>query len=283
MHRKGYELATIIVVTSGKGGVGKTTSSAAISSGLALRGHKTVVIDFDIGLRNLDIIMGCERRVVYDFVNVINKEATLNQTLIKDKRVPDLYILPASQTRDKDALTLEGVERVLNDLSKDFEYIVCDSPAGIEAGALMAMYFADHAVVVTNPEVSSVRDSDRILGLLASKTKRAIDGKEPIKEHLLLTRYDPERVIRGEMLSVEDVKEILAIPLIGVIPESKAVLKASNTGTPVILDEVSDAGLAYRDAIARFLGEDKPMRFVTNERKGLLKRLFSKNREDVLA
>lgn len=276
-------MAKIIVVTSGKGGVGKTTTSAAISSGLALKGHKTVVVDFDIGLRNLDIIMGCERRVVYDFINVINGEASLNQALIKDKRIPQLYILPASQTRDKDALTIAGVEKVLNELAKEFEYIICDSPAGIETGAHMAMYFADHAIVVTNPEVSSVRDSDRILGILASKTKRAVDNKTPVQEHLLLTRYDPERVEKGEMLSVEDVKEILAIPLIGVVPESKAVLKASNTGTPVILDETSDAGIAYQDAIARFLGESRPMRFISTERKGILRRLFSKNKEDVPA
>ncbi len=274
-------MATIIVVTSGKGGVGKTTSSAAISSGLALLGHKTAVIDFDIGLRNLDIIMGCERRVVYDFINVINGEATLKQALIKDKHTPNLFILPASQTRDKDALKLEGVEKVLKDLSEEFEYIVCDSPAGIESGAHMAMYFADHAIIVTNPEVSSVRDSDRILGLLASKTQRAIQGKDPIQEHLLITRYDPERVERGEMLSVQDIKDILAIPLIGIIPESKAVLKASNTGTPVIFDEQSDAGSAYQDAIARFLGEDKPMRFINTERKGLLRRLFGKQKEGV--
>ncbi|ABQ55129.1 TPA: septum site-determining protein MinD [Legionella pneumophila] len=274
-------MAKIIVITSGKGGVGKTTSSAAISSGLALLGHKTVVIDFDIGLRNLDIIMGCERRVVYDFINVINGEANLNQALIKDKRVPNLCILPASQTRDKDALTLEGVEKTLNELAKDFDFIICDSPAGIETGALMAMYFADHAIVVTNPEVSSVRDSDRILGILASKTKRAIENKAPVQEHLLLTRYDPERVERGEMLSVTDVKEILAIPLIGVIPESKSVLKASNTGTPVILDESSDAGIAYQDAIARFLGEERPMRFISIDKKGLFRRLFSKNKEEV--
>ncbi len=280
-NRMGSALAKIIVITSGKGGVGKTTSSAAISSGLALLGHKTVVIDFDIGLRNLDIIMGCERRVVYDFVNVINGEASLNQALIKDKRIANLYILPASQTRDKDALTLDGVEKVLKELSKDFDYIICDSPAGIETGALMAMYFADHAIVVTNPEVSSVRDSDRILGILASKTKRAIENETPIQEHLLLTRYDPERVERGDMLSVNDVKEILAIPLIGVIPESKSVLKASNTGTPVVLDETSDAGIAYQDAIARFLGEEKPMRFISNDRKGLLRRLFGKNKEEL--
>ncbi len=274
-------MAKIIVVTSGKGGVGKTTSSAAIAAGLAMLGHKTVVIDFDIGLRNLDLIMGCERRVVYDFINVINGEANLKQTLIKDKRLPLLSILPASQTRDKDALTIEGVEKILKELSEEFAYIVCDSPAGIESGAMLAMYFADEAIIVTNPEVSSVRDSDRILGILASKTKRAIEGNTPIIEHLLLTRYDPERVEKGEMLSVQDVKDILAIPLIGIIPESKAVLKASNTGTPVILDESSDASHAYQDAIARFLGEARPMRFVTNERKGLLRRIFGKNKEDV--
>ncbi len=228
-------MAKVIVVTSGKGGVGKTTSSAAIGTGLALKGFKTVIIDFDIGLRNLDLIMGCERRVVYDFVNVINGESNLNQALIKDKRVDKLFILPASQTRDKDALTREGVERVLNELKKDFDYIVCDSPAGIEAGAMMAMYFADEAIVTTNPEVSSVRDSDRILGILHSKSKRAEEGLESVKEHLLLTRYNPERVEKGEMLSVEDVQEILAIKLLGVIPESQAVLSASNSGQPVIL------------------------------------------------
>ena len=272
-------MATIIVITSGKGGVGKTTTSAAISAGLALKGYKTVVIDFDIGLRNLDIIMGCERRVVYDFVNVINKEANLRQALIKDKRIPNLFILPASQTRDKDALNLNGVESVLNEMSKDFDYIICDSPAGIETGALMAMHFADHAIIVTNPEVSSVRDSDRILGILASKTKRAIEGQTPIKEHLLITRYDSERVERGEMLSMQDVLDILAIPLIGIIPESKAVLKASNTGTPVILDDNSDAGVAYQDAIERFLGETVPFKFVHQERKGILRRIFGKARE----
>jgi len=267
-------LAKIIVITSGKGGVGKTTSSAAFATGLALRGFKTVVIDFDVGLRNLDLIMGCERRVVYDFVNVINGEANLTQALIKDKRVENLFILPASQTRDKDALTDAGVERVLQELQKDFDYIVCDSPAGIERGALMALYHADAAIVVTNPEVSSVRDSDRILGILASKSKRAEQNLEPIKEHLLLTRYSPQRVESGEMLSVDDVKEILAIPLLGIIPESQAVLRASNQGVPVALDEQSDAGQAYRDAVARFLGEDVPMRFVKAEKKGLLKRLF---------
>lgn len=237
-------MAKILVVTSGKGGVGKTTTSAAIGTGLALRGFKTVIVDFDVGLRNLDLIMGCERRVVYDFVNVVNGEATLTQALIKDKRLENLHVLAASQTRDKDALTKEGVEKVMAELRKDFEYIICDSPAGIEKGAHLAMYFADEAIVVTNPEVSSVRDSDRMLGLLASKSQRAEKGEEPIKEHLLLTRYNPERVTKGEMLGVDDVEEILAIRLLGVIPESQAVLKASNQGVPVILDEQSDAGQA---------------------------------------
>ena len=267
-------MAKIIVVTSGKGGVGKTTTSAAISTGLAQRGHKTAVIDFDVGLRNLDLIMGCERRVVYDFVNVIKGEATLNQALIKDKRTEGLFILPASQTRDKDALTPEGVETVLNDLSKDFDYIVCDSPAGIEKGAQMALYYADIAIVVTNPEVSSVRDSDRILGILQSKSRRAERSDEPIKEHLLLTRYNPERVEKGEMLSVADVEEILAIPLLGVIPESEAVLKASNQGQPVILDDESQAGQAYSDAVDRLLGKESAHRFLEVQKKNFLKRLL---------
>ncbi|MGV3344390.1 septum site-determining protein MinD [Enterobacteriaceae bacterium LUAb1] len=268
-------MTRIIVVTSGKGGVGKTTSSAAIATGLAQKGKKTVVIDFDIGLRNLDLIMGCERRVVYDFVNVIQGDATLNQALIKDKRTDNLYILPASQTRDKDALTREGVENVLNDMIKmDFDFIICDSPAGIETGAVMALYFADEAIITTNPEVSSVRDSDRILGILSSKSRRSENSLEPIKEHLLLTRYNPGRVNRGDMLSMEDVLEILRIPLVGVIPEDQSVLRASNQGEPVILDTESDAGKAYADTVDRLLGEERPFRFIEEEKKGFLKRLF---------
>ncbi|MFP4081112.1 MAG: septum site-determining protein MinD [Ectothiorhodospira sp.] len=267
-------MARIVVITSGKGGVGKTTTSAALATGLALEGHRTAVVDFDVGLRNLDLIMGCERRVVYDFVNVINGDASLRQALIKDKRTENLYILPASQTRDKEALTQEGVEAVLQELSKDFEYIVCDSPAGIERGALMASYYADEAIVVTNPEVSSVRDSDRMLGILASKTRRAEQGEDPIPSHLLITRYSADRVDKGEMLSVEDVQEILSIQMLGVIPESQAVLNASNAGMPVVLDNESDAGQAYRDAVARFLGEERPHRFLTAQKKGIFGRLF---------
>jgi septum site-determining protein MinD len=267
-------LARIIVVTSGKGGVGKTTTSAAFAMGLADRGYKTVVIDFDVGLRNLDLVMGCERRVVYDFVNVIQGEANVGQALIKDKRNPNLFILPASQTRDKDALTLEGVGGVLEKLAEEFEFIVCDSPAGIERGATMAMYFADDALVVTNPEVSSVRDSDRMIGILSSKSRRAEQNEEGIREFLLVTRYAPERVQRGEMLSIEDVQEILSLELLGVIPESKAILNASNAGVPVILDRESSAGQAYGDVVARYLGEDLPHRFLTVEKKGLFGRLF---------
>jgi septum site-determining protein MinD len=268
-------MAKIVVVTSGKGGVGKTTTSAAFSSGLALKGHKTAVIDFDVGLRNLDLIMGCERRVVYDLINVIQDDANLHQALIKDKQCDNLYVLAASQTRDKEALTQDGVEKVLNDLAgMDFEYIVCDSPAGIETGALMAMHFADEALVVTNPEVSSVRDSDRILGMLGSKTKRAIEGKDPVKEHLLITRYNPNRVADGQMLSLEDIQDILRIKLIGVIPESEAILQASNQGLPAVHLKGSDVAGAYMDVVERFLGAEVPMRFVDAEKPSFFKRLF---------
>jgi septum site-determining protein MinD len=269
-------LGKVIVVTSGKGGVGKTTSSAAIATGLALRGHKTVVIDFDVGLRNLDLVMGCERRVVFDFINVINGDANLNQALIRDKRIDNLYVFPTSQTRDKEALKRDGVDRVMDELRDAFDYIVCDSPAGIEHGALTALYHADCAVIVTNPEVSSVRDSDRIIGMLASKTRRAERREKPVEEHLLLTRYAPDRVVRGEMLSLEDVQEILSVPLLGIIPESESVLKASNTGIPVILDPESPAGRAYEDAVARFLGETRAMRFVMPARRSLLRSWFGR-------
>lgn len=268
-------MTEFIVITSGKGGVGKTTSSASVAVGLAKHGKKVAVIDFDVGLRNLDLIMGCERRVVYDFVNVIHQECTLKQALIKDKRYENLHVLAASQTRDKDALTKEGVERVLNELKDEgFDYVLCDSPAGIEKGAFLAMYFADRAIVVVNPEVSSVRDSDRILGLLSSKTRRAETGATPVAQHLLLTRYNPTRVAAGDMMSIDDVKEILGIEVLGVIPESEGVLAASNSGVPVILDEASNAGHAYDDAVARLLGETRPMRFLDAPKKGILSRLF---------
>ena len=271
---KSNKKAITVVVTSGKGGVGKTTTSAAIALGLALRGFKTVVIDFDVGLRNLDLIMGCERRVVYDLISLINKEANINQTLVKDKRSENLFSLPASQTRDKDALTESGLEGIMHELGTRFDYIICDSPAGIEKGALMAMHYADKAIVVTNPEVSSVRDSDRILGVLASKTKKAKEKNEAIEAKLLITRYSPQRVLQGEMLALEDVQEVLSIPMIGVIPESKAVLQASNAGVPVTAYQDTEAGQAYVDAIDRFLGQEKPLRFVMPKKQNFFKRLF---------
>jgi septum site-determining protein MinD len=267
-------VSRVVVITSGKGGVGKTTTTANVATGIALRGHRTVAIDFDVGLRNLDLVMGCERRVVYDFVNVLRNEANLHQALIRDKRVDSLYVLPASQTRDKDALDLEGVGRVIEQLkTMGFDYILCDSPAGIERGAQMAMYFADEAIVVTNPEVSSVRDSDRVLGLLNAKTALSERG-EAIRTHLLLTRYAPSLANKGQMLSVEDVLELLGIPFLGVIPESKAVLQASNRGSPVILDETTEVSQAYLDVVYRFLGEERPHRFVNEEKRGFLRRLF---------
>jgi len=267
-------LGTVIVVTSGKGGVGKTTTSAALATGLALRGNKTVVIDFDVGLRNLDLIMGFERRVRCDSIDVIRGEAALDDALLKDKRVDNLFLLPTSQTSDKDALTQDGVERILADLTARFDYVLCDSPAGIERGAIMSMYFADRAIVVTNPEVSSVRDADRIIGLLSSRTRRAEQGREPVYTQLLLSRYDATRVVRGEMLSVDDVQEILSIPLLGVIPECRSILQASNDGLPVVFDSTSNAGKAYADAVGRLVGEDLPHRFLDVEKKGLLARLF---------
>ena len=274
-------MSEVIVVTSGKGGVGKTTTSAAISTGLAIYGYKTVVIDFDVGLRNLDLVMGCERRVVYDLINVVNNESTLKQTLIKDKKHENLYILPASQTRDKDALTDEGIAHIIKELRSEFDYIICDSPAGIEKGALCSMYHADQAIIVTNPEISSVRDSDRIIGMLASKTLRAERNEAPVKEHLLVTRYSPDRVALGDMLNVTDICEILSIPLLGVIPESKSILKASNIGVPVTNDYESDAGIAYNDAIKRLLGKKVPMRFVQTKKRKFFDMIFKRKNPSV--
>ncbi|XID74481.1 septum site-determining protein MinD [Alkanindiges sp. WGS2144] len=268
-------MAKIVVVTSGKGGVGKTTTSASFATGLAQRGHKTVVIDFDVGLRNLDLIMGCERRVVYDLVNVLNNEARLQQALIKDREIDNLYILPASQTRDKDALTDEGVGRIIDELSQEFDYIICDSPAGIERGAILAMYYADEALIVTNPEISSVRDSDRIIGMLDSKTRKVEQNEGRVRKHLVITRYDPNRAQREEMLSIEDIaNDILKIPTLGVIPECTSVLNASNQGVPVIRETDSRASEAYDDLVARFLGEERPFRHITPQKQGWLARLF---------
>ena len=266
-------MGTVLVVTSGKGGVGKTTSTAAIGAALAATGDRVAVVDFDVGLRNLDLILGAERRVVFDFINVIQGQAKLSQALIRDKRLETLYLLPASQTRDKDALTEEGVAEVIEALRAEFDWVICDSPAGIERGALLAMRHADLAVVVTNPEVSSVRDSDRIIGLLDARTLRAEYG-EPMEKHVLITRYDPARAARGEMLSIDDVLEILSLPLIGIVPESTAVLQASNVGMPVtVADPKNPSSRAYIDAARRLRGESVEM-VVPTVKKSLLGGLF---------
>ncbi len=268
-------MAKVLVVTSGKGGVGKTTSTAALGAALAQAGENVVVVDFDVGLRNLDLVMGAERRVVFDMVNVIHGDAKLSQALIRDKRIDTLSLLPASQTRDKDALTDEGVARIIEQLREKFDWIICDSPAGIEKGALMAMRHADVAVVVTNPEVSSVRDSDRIIGMLDSKTLKA-ERDERIEKHLLLTRYDPARAARGEMLNTADVLEILSIPLLGIVPESVDVLNASNIGAPVTLNNpTSGAAKAYFDAARRLRGESFEV-VIPMEKRGFMGRLFGR-------
>jgi septum site-determining protein MinD len=266
-------LAKVVVVTSGKGGVGKTTSTAALGAAFAQDGRRVVLVDFDVGLRNLDLVMGAERRVVFDLVNVIQGTARLSQALVRDRRLENLWLLPASQTRDKEALTEAGVAQVIRDLRDAFDWVICDSPAGIERGAMLAMRFADIAVVVTNPEVSSVRDSDRIIGLLDARTAKAEKG-EPIDKHILLTRYDARRAARGEMLAIDDVLDILSLPLLGIVPESEAVLRASNLGAPVTLGEGASApARAYRDAARRLAGEDVPMT-VPDGRKRWLDRLF---------
>src|SRR5467141_4343479 len=271
----GDQMGKVIVVTSGKGGVGKTTSTAALGAALARLGHNVVVVDFDVGLRNLDLVMGAERRVVFDLINVVQGVAKLTQALIRDKRLDTLYLLPASQTRDKDALTEEGIARVILDLRSRFDWVICDSPAGIERGATLAMRYADEAVIVTNPEVSSVRDSDRIIGLLDSKTEKAERG-ERMARHVLITRYDPARAARGEMLSIDDILEILATPLLGIIPESQDVLRASNVGSPVTLNNAASApARAYIDAARRLMGETVTM-LVPTERKGLMDRLLGR-------
>ena len=268
-------MSQVIVVTSGKGGVGKTTSTASIGAALAQNGQRVCVVDFDVGLRNLDLVMGAERRVVYDLINVAQGDAKLKQALIRDKRVDTLHLLAASQTRDKDALTYEGVERVIGELRDSFDWVLCDSPAGIERGALLAMRFADRAIVVTNPEVSSVRDSDRIIGLLDSRTSRAENG-ERMDKQLLLTRFDSGRSARGEMLSIADVLDILSIPLLGVIPESEEVLRASNLGAPVTINgSAGPAGRAYREAARKLAGDTAPVA-IPDQKKTFFNRLFGR-------
>jgi len=268
-------MANVVVVTSGKGGVGKTTSTAALGAALAQAGERAVVVDFDVGLRNLDLVMGAERRVVFDLVNVMQGGAKLSQALIRDKRIERLWLLPASQTRDKDALTDEGVAKLISELRTQFDWILCDSPAGIERGATLAMRYADIAVIVTNPEVSSVRDSDRIIGLLDAKTEKAEKG-ECIAKHLLITRFNASRAARGEMLNIADVLEILSLPLLGVIPEDKEILRASNLGAPIVLSNPASAPAhAYIDAARHLTGKHTEVA-IPREKRGLLTKLFGR-------
>ncbi|MFL9827036.1 septum site-determining protein MinD [Rhodoplanes sp. SY1] len=268
-------MANVVVVTSGKGGVGKTTTTAALGAALAQTGQTVAVVDFDVGLRNLDLVLGAERRVVFDLINVVQGAAKLQQALIRDKRIETLWLLPASQTRDKDALTDDGVTRVIDELRQRFDWVLCDSPAGIERGAQLAMRHADQAVIVTNPEVSSVRDSDRIIGLLDAKTVRAERG-ERIAKHILVTRFDPARASKGEMLGITDIVEILSLPLLGIIPESQEVLRASNLGTPVTLSNPASApARAYAEAARRLEGEDLDI-VVPTEKRSLLTKLFGR-------
>jgi len=269
------DMSKIVVVSSGKGGVGKTTTAASFAYGLAELGHKTCVIDFDIGLRNLDIHLGCERRVIFDFVNVLQGECTMQQALIKDKRNPNLFVIAASQTKDKDILTVEGVGKFLDELKKNFDYIICDSPAGIENGARHAMYFADEAIICTNPELSACRDSDKMIGFIASKSRKAEKGEGEVRQRLIVTRYDPARAAKDECLSLIDIQELLGLDLVGVIPESRSVLTSTNIGQPVIMAD-DKAGEAYKDMVRRFLGEDVEMRFVEEEAQGFFERFFRK-------
>ena len=272
---KGRDMAQVLVVTSGKGGVGKTTSTAALGAALAQGGERVVVIDFDVGLRNLDLVLGAERRVVFDLINVLHGTAKLPQALIRDKRLENLFLLPASQTRGKDALTEGGVAEVISELRERFDWVICDSPAGIDRGATLAMRYADSAIIVTNPEVSSVRDSDRIIGLLDCKTAKAERG-ERMDKRLLITRYHPSRAARGEMLSIDNVLEILSIPLVGIIPESKEVLRASNVGSPVTLSNALSApARAYFDAARRLKGDTIPL-VIPSESKGIFNKLFGR-------
>jgi len=268
-------MGKVIVVTSGKGGVGKTTSTAALGAALARGGQRVVVVDFDVGLRNLDLVMGAERRVVFDLTNVVHGTAKLSEALLKDERLDALYLLPASRTRGKEALTEEGVARVISELRDQFDWVVCDSPAGIERGAMLAMRFADEAIIVVNPEISSVRDSSRILGLVDTKPLKVETGG-CLDKHLLITRFDPVRVARREMLSVDDVREVLPVPLVGIIPESEEVLRASNLGSPITLSNAASApARAYMAAARRLKGEDVPMT-IPNDKKGLFDKLFGR-------
>ncbi len=257
----------VIVVTSGKGGVGKTTAVANLSTGLAKLGYSVVVMDLDIGLKKLDLILGLENRVIYDIVQVVEGECTLRQALVKDKRFPELYMLPAAQTRNKDDITAEQVVEVCKELRPDFDFIFIDCPAGIEKGFQNAIAAADKAIVVTNPEVSAVRDADRIIGMLESAEFRDIK--------LMVNRIRPDMVRRGDMLSIEDLIEHLCIELLGVVPEDSGVVISTNRGEPIILNDKSAAGQAFNNVVARIAGQEVPFMVLQEESFwGKLKRNF---------
>jgi septum site-determining protein MinD len=275
MSRKGR----VIVVTSGKGGVGKTTTSASLATGLALKGMKTIAIDFDVGLRNLDLIFGCETRVMFDFIQAIKGECKLHQAIIRlniedstgRKTDDNLFMIPASQTRDKTHLNVEEVGKVIDILREDYDYIICDSPAGCEDGALIAMHYADEAVVVVNPEISSINDADRIIGHLETHTVMGQNGLK-MPQNLVITRYNA--VPESDMISIDDIKNTLRIGVIGVIPESKDIIASSNVGIPAVANQKNIVGKAYMDVVERILGNDLPLRFLDANRKGFFKKLF---------
>lgn len=263
-------MSEVIVVTSGKGGVGKTTTSANLGAGLALSGKKTVLIDTDIGLRNLDVVLGLENRIVYDLVDVVEENCRLKQALIKDKRYDGLFLLPAAQTKDKTAVTPKQMKKLCEDLKEEFDYIIIDCPAGIEQGFQNAIAGADRAIVVTTPEVSAVRDADRIIGLL--------EANEIRESKLVINRLRPDMVKQGDMMSVDDIIEILAVGLIGVVPDDQEIIVTTNRGEPVVSKEKSMAGQAYRNIVKRIMGQEVPMMDLTRRTgiQGILSSLFAR-------
>jgi septum site-determining protein MinD len=265
-------MGEVITVTSGKGGVGKSTLSANLAVGLSELGKKVVVIDFDIGLRNLDMILGLENRIVYDVIDVMEGRCNLSQALINDKKSKNLYFLPASQTNDKDILNREKVRVLLEDLKKDFEYIVIDSPAGIESGFEHSIFLADRALIVSTPDVSAVRDADRVIGIIDAKSEKAKNGEE-VQKHVIINRLNPEMVDNGNMLGVEDVLNILALPLIGVVPDDSSIITSTNKGEPIYYDKNSIAATAYQNIARRVVGEEVPF-LDLKFKKGFFKRIF---------
>lgn len=263
-------MGEVIVITSGKGGVGKTTTAANIGTGLALRGKNVLLIDTDIGLRNLDFIMGLENRIVYDLVDIVEGNCKPRQAMIKDKKYQNLLLIPAAQTKDKTAVSPEQMKKLVTDLKKEFDYILIDCPAGIEQGFKNAIAGADRAIVVTTPEVSAVRDADRIIGLLEASDIR--------DTQLIINRVRPDMVKRGDMLSSDDILDILGIKLIGIVPDDEGIISSSNKGEPSVLDSKSKAGEAYRNITARILGEEVPLMDLEDENKILvsLKKLFGR-------